>query len=487
MNKQCKGKPLAGSRRARAWLLVGLLACALPAHGKVLWQEPGPILAHDNGAGIDVLRGAVPPQDGTSGGTLFFKFTVNPLADFGVRPKRPFTAGLVLCERGQEHLGLGVGRVAFAYSAFNATGRGLDAPPPENWVGVGEYDLNGAFKGARGGMLDFPHRDVLRTILFRMQYVPGGDAEVTVWFQPDLTPGQTEFTQLPGQVTRFKANAAFDELRLMHRGAGDGWVFSDLAIGTSFDDFVAPHFWQRGWVVGGTALSSVMLIGGASWLMARRRSRRELRELQQAHALDQERARIARDLHDELGASLTRIQLLGNLDPGGGGQLSVLDSTRQMTAVAGEMVQTLDGIVWALNSSNDTLLHLADYLARFADEFFRPTPIRCRLDVPVEMPSWPLSAQQRHHLLLAVKEACHNAIRHSHATEVWLRMSVADGWIVICVEDNGCGFHPQSLPAGGNGLRNQQERIGALGGRVEAASEPGQGTRVKLEVPLRFG
>lgn len=482
-------------------MLCGLLGCASPVHGKVLWHQAGPILARDNGAGEDVLRGAVPPQDNTAGSTLFFKFTVDPLSDISVRPHNPFTAGLVLCERGREHLGVGLGKVPFAYSAFHATGRGLFSPPPEDapeeWNGAGEYDLNCAFKGVRGGMLDHPHRGVLRTILFRVQYIPGGDAEVTVWFQPDLTPGQTESTQLPGQVTRFKANAAFDEVRLIHRdsrsgigngnGYGDGWVFSDLAIGTSFDDFVTPHFWQRGWVVGSAGLGLVLLIGGAGWLMAAWRSRRELRQMAQALAIDQERARIARDLHDELGARLTQIQLLGHPDPGDadGREQRLLETSRQVTAVAGEMIETLDGIVWAVNPRYDTLLHLADYLARFADEFFRPTPIRCRLDVPVDVPSWPLTAQQRHHLLLIVKEACHNVVRHSRASEVWLRLHVADGEVDICIEDNGCGFDPATVPPGGSGLQNQRDRIHSMGGRMELDSAPGQGTRVKLVAPLR--
>jgi len=459
---------------ARVWLLGALLGCALPAHGKVLWREAGPILARDNGAGQDVLRGAVPPQDQTSNNTLFFKFTVDPLADISVRPQHPFTAGLLLCERGQEHLGLGIGNVAFAYSAFNAIGRGLRTTPVKDREGVGEYDLNCAFKGARGGMLDYPHRSVLRTILFRVQYLPGDAAQVTAWFQPDLTPGQTEFTQLPGQVTRFKANAAFDELRLVHRGAGDGWVFSDLAIATAFDDFVVPHFWQRGWMLGATTVVLMALIGGTGWIMARGRSRRQLRQLMQARALDQERARIARDLHDELGARLTQMQLLGQFDPGSAGdrEQRLAAALQQITAVAGELVRTLDGIVWAVNPANDTLLHLADYLARFADEFFRPTPIRCRLDVPVQLPAWPLSAQQRHHLLLIVKEACTNVIRHSQATEVWLRLHVADGTLVIGIEDNGCGFNPAKVPAGGNGLQNQRDRVHSLGGRMELESAP---------------
>ncbi|MCX6998433.1 MAG: sensor histidine kinase [Kiritimatiellaeota bacterium] len=480
MNKQRTYRPW-----GRSWWLAGLLGLALHAQGAVLWRDPGPRLAHDNGAGVDLLHGAVKPQDNTSSSTLYFKFTVDPLSDVTVDPYTPYLAGLVLYERDLEHLGVGNGLVAHAYSAFNASGRGL-LWGQSSATGEGEYDLNSLVAGSAQGPLDRPRRGILRTILFRVQYVPGGDDAVTVWFEPNLSPGNTEFSQPPSRTTRFKANASFDELHLCHRGGGEGWMFSDLAIATTFDDFVAPHLWQRGWFIALAVMGLLGAIVGPFWLVERRRARVRMQRLERARALDQERARIAQDLHDDLGARLTQIQLLGQLDADRGDdrERRLHNALQQITAVACEMVQTLDNIVWALNPQHDNLLQLADYLARFVAEFFRQTPICCRLDVPVELPHRPLSTKQCHHLLMTVKEACHNAVRHARATEIWFRMSLTEGALVISIEDNGCGFDAQALPAGGNGLRIQRERLASLGGRIELHSAPGRGTRVKLVVPL---
>lgn len=485
MNKFRTCRPLGDAGRARAWLLGGLLGLALHAHGAVLWRDPGPWLAHDNGAGEDLLHGAVKPQDNTSGSTLYFKFTVDPLADVEVKKSTPLRAGLVLYERGTERLGVGNGWTAHAYSAFNASGRGLRYTPYVVSLGAGEYDLNTAYRGAAGGLVEYPRRGVVRTILFKVQYIPGSDDQVTVWFQPELTPGNTEFNQLPGQVTRFKANASFDELHLCHRGGGEGWVFSDLAIATSFDDFVAPHLWQRGWFIGLAVMGLLGAVGSPFWLVERRRVRARIQRLERARVLDQERSRIAQDLHDDLGVRLTEISLLANQDHGRADDREHLaQALHKIAGIVSETVQMADGIVWAVNPRNDTLHHVANYLVQFAENFFRPTPIRCRLDVPVQLPPKHLSSELRHHLLLAVKEACNNVARHSGATELWLRLNLAEATLVISIEDNGCGFDPQTVAEGGDGLLNMRTRMTSVGGRVELAAALGQGTRVKLVVPL---
>ncbi|MCX6995729.1 MAG: ATP-binding protein [Kiritimatiellaeota bacterium] len=485
MNKRRTSRPLGRRRRARAWWLAGLLGCALHASGAVLWRGPGPWEAHDNGAGVDVLHGEVKPQGNTSSSTLFFKFSVEPLSDAITGQTKLYEAGLVLYERGQERLGVGKGLVAHAYSAFNATGRGLFLEPAAKSHGIGEFDLRAQPKDSNAGLLEVPLRGIVRTILFKVHYAPGDDALVTVWFQPDLTPGNTEFSQWPGQITQFKAKAAFDELHFCHRGGGEGWRFSDLAVATAFEDFVAPHVWQQGWVVGLAALLGLGGLGGSLWLLERRQVRRRVLKLERARDLDQERARIARDLHDDLGVRLAEISLLANQDHGRADNREHLaQALRKIAGIAHETAQMADGIVWAVNPRNDTLHHLANYLVQFAENFFRPTPIRCRLDVPVQLPPYRLSSELRHHLLLAVKEACHNAARHSGATELWLRLNLAEATLVISIEDNGRGFDPQTVAEGGDGLLNMRTRMTSVGGRVELAAAPGQGMRIQLVVPL---
>jgi signal transduction histidine kinase len=121
---------------------------------------------------------------------------------------------------------------------------------------------------------------------------------------------------------------------------------------------------------------------------------------------------------------------------------------------------------------------------QFTEGFFQLTSIRCRLDVPEGMPRISFGTQQRHHVLLAVKEACNNVARHAGATEVWIRLRTSTAAFCIVIEDNGCGFVLGSETEGSDGLRNMGQRMAELGGRLEVQSEPGRGTSVKFHVPL---
>lgn len=246
-----------------------------------------------------------------------------------------------------------------------------------------------------------------------------------------------------------------------------------------------PSFWQTGWF---RLLSVLLVLGLGGWgvkLLATRRLTRRLAVIQQEHALEQERMRIARDIHDELGTLLTGISLISDRAHAHRDRTEqVGEDLDRISQRARSAVQTVDGIVWAINPQNDTLDNLANYLVQFAEDFFRLTPIRCRLDVPTEVPQISLGTQQRHHILLAVKEACNNVARHSGAGEVWLRLVVSDSEMCVAIEDNGRGFVPGTSVEGSDGLRNIRQRMKEVGGRFELASEPGQGTRVKLFAPL---
>ena len=260
-------------------------------------------------------------------------------------------------------------------------------------------------------------------------------------------------------------------------------VWSDGSAGLAL--ICLPAFWQTVYF---RLLMAVMMLGGAGWavkFLVTRRLQRRLAILQQQHALEKERTRIARDIHDELGALLTEISLLsdhGQKRRSQPGEVEI--DLRKISDTAREAVQTADGIVWAVNPRNDSLDHLANYLVHFAEDFFRLTPIRCRLDVPVNLPQIPFSTQQRHHLLLAVKESCNNVVRHSGASEVWLRMTITDREFNIVIEDNGKGFRVGSAREGSDGLLNIRQRMTDIGGCLELSSEPGQGTHVKLILQL---
>lgn len=249
---------------------------------------------------------------------------------------------------------------------------------------------------------------------------------------------------------------------------------------------VLPQFYQAWWFQAG--LVALLLAGSIATarIVVTRRMRHRLALLEQQRALEQERSRISQDLHDDLGTSLTEINLLSSLaaSPSSSPE-DVRASLGDISEKSLELVKALDEIVWAVNPKNDSLPNLANYLCLFAKEFLRPTPIQCRLDVAPGLPNLPLNAEQRHSLFLVTKEALANAAKHSAATELVLRISFADSAVVLIVEDNGGGFDPAALKRDRNGLKNIGSRMRQLGGRAEVRSQPGQGTRVELVLPVR--
>jgi signal transduction histidine kinase len=209
--------------------------------------------------------------------------------------------------------------------------------------------------------------------------------------------------------------------------------------------------------------------------------------LERALALDQERARIARDIHDDLGASLTHIALLGELaqndiDRPERARVHVDDIFR----AARKLTRSVDEIVWALNPSNDNVPRFAAYVGDFAQEFLHSADIDCRLFIPDQLPDQPLPPKVRHELFLAIKEALHNILSHAAATSARLEISMHGDRLRVTIADDGRGFDPASpapgRPGGGHGLANLRQRMQEAGGSFEVRSSPGAGTTIVLEV-----
>ncbi len=212
-----------------AWLTLTL---AIPAGAVILWNDPGTTLVHENGAGTDILSGAV-KRDDSAFDTLYFKFHVDPLSD---KDTEEYSAAFELFEGDAERLGIGNATKAWAYSVFFHPD---ETSGTNNLAGyIDLRTLTPESVSSSAGSYQYPRRGTGATIVIKIQYVPGEDDLVTVWLNPDLGPGANEAYQPDSLTTRFNANASFDEIRLRHAGGGDGWAFGDLAIATSFGDFV---------------------------------------------------------------------------------------------------------------------------------------------------------------------------------------------------------------------------------------------------------
>lgn len=257
--------------------------------------------------------------------------------------------------------------------------------------------------------------------------------------------------------------------------------------GASVDINLQPHYWQTWWFWGLVIAAVLTTVGGTVGGLVRRASSRRVERLEQQHELEKERARIARDIHDDLGSSLTRISMLSELaEADKSNPEEVEHHVRKIAASARETVRSLDEIVWAISPENDTWNSLMEYLSEYANEFFAETGVRCRLDVPMDPPKISLPSEYRHSLFLVLKEALHNCLKHASAREVRIRVSETASAVAIVIEDDGCGFDLQAIePArGGNGLKNMRERIGSLDGKFAIESRSGQGTKLTITVPV---
>lgn len=261
----------------------------------------------------------------------------------------------------------------------------------------------------------------------------------------------------------------------------------------------APPWWTLRKVLWMAGALACVAAGAFAWVAVLQRQvaertrqlEKQIQERQRAERqqlIEQERTRVAQDLHDELGAALTEVSMLGTLarTP----SLPAEQRERyleQLTEVARKLVSILDEIVWAVNPKYDSVASLASYYSLFAQRFLNLAGIACRLDVAESFPNAPLDARVRHSVFLAFREALNNAVRHSRATEVRVAMAAREGWLHIRVHDNGCGFVPSGDTPARDGLAGMRERLRQLGGQCEVRSEPGAGTTVEFRLPIEEG
>jgi signal transduction histidine kinase/ligand-binding sensor domain-containing protein len=257
--------------------------------------------------------------------------------------------------------------------------------------------------------------------------------------------------------------------------------------GASLAVTILPFFWQT---ASFRALASLVLLGlvaGAVYFVSTQKLHRQVVRLRQEQALENERARIARDIHDQVGANLTQLALLGEMveadkdDPA-----EAQEHAHQISQTARETTRALDEIVWTVNPSNDTLDGLVNYICKHAQDYFAVAGVRYRLDVPSDLPRTPISPEARHNVFLAAKEAVTNVVKHARASEAAIRLRLDPAGFTLDIEDNGRG--PGNLDDKAkqtrNGLRNMRKRMEDVGGRFDIAPGTHGGTRVTLTVPL---
>jgi signal transduction histidine kinase len=243
---------------------------------------------------------------------------------------------------------------------------------------------------------------------------------------------------------------------------------------------VVVPFWKTGWF-------EVVLISvcGVVSLISFSLTTQVLLHKKEQQLIQRERARIARDIHDDLGTRVTQLVLQGEVAQS---ELSAGSKTRgqleRISEEAREALHAMDEILWAINPRRDTLHEFATFVCGHAQAFLKATPIQCVLDVEPAMSTTAFDLPLRRSLLLAVKEALTNAVKHSGATELLLQIHRQGHGLTVTVQDNGKGFDPAQASAERNGLNNMSQRLTEVGGTCRLTSQPGKGCRVEFHIPF---
>ena len=247
---------------------------------------------------------------------------------------------------------------------------------------------------------------------------------------------------------------------------------------------VLPQWWQLFWVRLAIALLFALAVGWLVRLWSHRRLKARVTALERERAIEQERARIARDMHDELGGSVTGINLLvqrlADHRPPGREKL-----VEQLERHVHRLTVELERVVWTVSPKNGTLDRLASFVESFVRNLLSESGISCHFKGCSDMPRIPLGPESQHHILAVIREALTNTLKHSRANEVHVIMQHDHGVLTVTIRDNGIGFvavDPQFSER--NGLSNMRSRMAEVGGTLAIRSQPGVGTEIVLTLAL---
>jgi signal transduction histidine kinase len=201
-------------------------------------------------------------------------------------------------------------------------------------------------------------------------------------------------------------------------------------------------------------------------------------------ALEQERSRISKDLHDDLGAGLTKISLMSQDDGTAAGD-NKKNTLQRINIESSDMVDQMNSIIWALNTRNDSLPNLITFIKKNAFGMFEEShSINLIWNAPEKIPERYMNGELRKNIYLVIKEALHNALKYSKASEVKVNIDVNKDILNITIHDNGQGFDVASKTGQGNGLMNMKRRVDDVKGTLEISSELNAGTTISVNIRL---
>lgn len=281
----------------------------------------------------------------------------------------------------------------------------------------------------------------------------------------------------------FFTNLDPGEYKLFIKSANSDLVWSENPLILNFE--IIPPFWMTWWFRGFIILGIVIFIGFIIRNYELKKIRKQIEELKQQKAIEAERSRISRDMHDEIGSSLTQIAIMS--------ELAVRESTdkkeinlklQNISEKSREVIDSIGEIIWAMNPKNDTLENLIWYVREYTSRFMEAAFVSVVFNIPNEIPIIKLSAEIRRNIFLIIKEILNNIIKHSGATKTELSFIIKNNIYELIINDNGKGFDINSNRKFGNGIVNIKKRVEDCNAEFDLNSTVNKGTTFRIQFKI---
>jgi signal transduction histidine kinase/ligand-binding sensor domain-containing protein len=248
---------------------------------------------------------------------------------------------------------------------------------------------------------------------------------------------------------------------------------------------INPPFWQTLWFKCAIALLIALMIFAWVRYIISRKVRMKTQELQKQHALNLERLRISKDVHDDIGSGLSKISLLSEMASMKiNNNIAPNQDIEHISNVSKELVDNMHDLIWVLNPENTTLDNLVSRIREYCADYMDGVACILELSFHDDIPDLNISREVQRNIFSTIKEALNNAVRHANATRINVTLNIVQEVFSIEVADNGKGFASKETQDRGNGLRNMKQRLGSIGGTCVITSAPDKGTRVALTISL---
>ncbi len=248
---------------------------------------------------------------------------------------------------------------------------------------------------------------------------------------------------------------------------------------------IHPPYWKTWWFITLTILAISFLFFVVVRYISQRNLKEKLLLLEKEQAVEKERNRISRDMHDDLGSGLTKIAIMSEVVKK---QIHEPEKARQqlenISESSRELVDSLQDIIWVLNPRNDTLDNLAAYIREYGLKFFEPFGINIIYNYPENFSRQKLSEETRRNIFLVAKESFNNIAKHAWANKVEISIVQTSSLLTLTIHDDGKGFAPDKVRQFSNGLTNMKNRIEQVGGIYTITSEQGKGSLTTIEIPV---